>query len=153
MPHSYTRMLNHVIFACAGRQRWLRPELRERLFPYVHSILRARGSHLIEINGVDDHLHLLMSLPESRAISALVRDIKANSSGWIHRAFPALTGFAWQTGYAAFSVDPRDTAALQDYIRNQEEHHRHRDLQQEMKALFRAYGIEADVERFLEGAG
>ena len=77
-----------------------------------------------------------------------MRDVKANSSGWVHQKFPAQHKFAWQTGYAAFSVSHDDVDAVRAYIANQEEHHRTVSYQEEVLRFLQEYGIEYD-ERYL----
>jgi len=78
--------------------------LRPRLYEYLAGAVRSEGGFAIRINGIADHIHLLTRLRQDRALSDVLRDLKANSSGWIHDNFPSHAAFAWQVGYGAFTV-------------------------------------------------
>ena len=79
-------------------------ELHSSLAKYIAGILRNIGCRLITAGGVADHIHLLVSLSKQASVSDTVRDMKSNSSGWVHKTYPTLQGFAWQVGYGAFAV-------------------------------------------------
>jgi len=140
---SYAQVLIHAVLVCEGRRRWLRPELRERLVPYLGGVLRNHGGALYIGNGIEDHLHLLLSLPAPRSLSDTMRDLKANSSRWLRRDGECRL-FSWQKEYAAFSVSPSNRSRVEDYIARQEEHHRRRDLREELLLLLRAHGMKPD---------
>ena len=89
-------------------------------------------------------------LRQDKAISAVIGAIKANSSGWIHREFADLASFAWQTGYAAFTVSKSQEKHVHKYIDNQEEHHREKPFQMELIGLLDAHGIEYDARYLWE---
>jgi REP element-mobilizing transposase RayT len=91
-----------------------------------------------------DHVHLLSRLHAQASISDTLRDLKSNSSGWIHDTFPAFRGFAWQTGYAAFSVSYSGLGDVRAYIERQEEHHHGMDFKKELIALLDRHEIEYD---------
>jgi putative transposase len=148
MPHSYTNLLYHLVFSTKERRPWLDADLRPRLFEYLGGAIRSQGGFAILINGVADHIHILARFRQDKALSEVLRDIKANSSGWIHRTFPTLASFAWQQGYGAFTVSPSQEDRVRQYIANQEVHHRTVSFQEEFVALLRAHGIEFD-ERYL----
>src|SRR2546421_653171 len=82
------------------------------LYLYMGGILRNIKSPLIEIGGIADHVHLLVSLGREASVAPLVRDVKANSSRWIHEKFPQRSAFAWQAGYGAFAVSFSGVAAV-----------------------------------------
>src|SRR4029077_18663998 len=92
----------------------------------------------LEINGVADHIHILAKVRPDRCISDILRDVKARSSGWIHREFPHLGAFAWQTGYGAFSVGGSQTTAVRNYIRNQQAHHEAESFETEFIKMLEA---------------
>ena len=104
MAHSYTCLLYHLVFSTKDREPWLQAELRPGLWEYLSGAIRSEGGFCLIANGVSDHVHLLARLRQDKAISEVLRSIKANSSGWIHDAFPKLRGFHWQEGYGAFTV-------------------------------------------------
>jgi len=148
MAQSYTSLLYHVVFSTKDRAPVLAPEWRARLYAYLGGVLRERGGDLLEINGTNDHLHLLLKLHQDHTLSRIVRDVKATSSGWIHREFPRLRRFAWQRGYGAFTVSISQLERVRRYIQTQQEHHRRRTFQEEFVALLKAHGIAYD-ERYL----
>jgi REP element-mobilizing transposase RayT len=146
MSHSFTNLLYHIVFSTKERQPWLDADLGPRVYPYLGGLVRAEGGIALLVNGMPDHVHILAKLRQDRAVSDVVRAVKANSSGWIHQTFPAAEAFAWQTGYGAFSVSYSQVERVQSYIANQEEHHRNRPFQQEFRALLQAHGIEFQEE-------
>jgi REP element-mobilizing transposase RayT len=95
-----------------------------------------------------DHVHLLADISKQQTLADALRDLKANSSGWIHETFPNLSGFAWQTGYGAFTVSYSNADGVKQYIANQAEHHRVRTFQEEFVEFLKRHGIEYD-ERYL----
>ena len=148
MPQSYTCLLYHIVFSTKDREPWLQAELRPRLWEYLSGAIRSEGGFCLVANGVADHVHLLARLRQDKAISEVLRSIKANSSGWIHREFPQRGGFHWQDGYGAFTVSKSQTETLRHYIANQEAHHRKLTFQEEFLTLLKAHEIEYD-ERYL----
>jgi REP element-mobilizing transposase RayT len=141
---SHTNLLYHIVFSTKNREPCLEPGMRPRLFEYLGGAVRGEGGTALAINGVADHVHLLVRLRQDKAVSAVVGAIKANSSGWVHRTFPACAGFAWQVGYGAFTVSTSQTGKVRRYIEDQEEHHRVRRFQEEFLAFLKANGIEYD---------
>src|SRR4051794_36473563 len=120
MPQSFVNLQYHLIFSTKDRTPWLTPELRPRLYAYLGGIFRSEGGVLTVEGGVADHVHLLASISKERAVSETLRDIKSNSTGWIHDNFSHLAGFAWQKGYSAFTIGRTEIEAVTRYIWNQE---------------------------------
>jgi REP element-mobilizing transposase RayT len=148
MPHSYTQLVYHLVFATKERRPLLVPEIRPRVHAYLGGAVRDEGGTALLINGTADHVHILARLRQDKAISDVLRDIKANSTGWIHRTFPELQAFAWQGGYGAFTVSTSQVPRVRRYIENQEEHHRTQTFEEEFVALLKKHRIEFD-ERYL----
>ena len=123
MPQSFGCLHVHIVFSTKNREPFLSPELTPDLYPYMGGILRNTGSRLIEIGGMANHVHLLVSLGRESCVADTVRDVKANSSRWVHENFPGRTAFAWQAGYGAFAVSFSGVAAVREYIQNQAVHH------------------------------
>jgi len=146
----YTNLLYHLDFATKERVPYLKPDHLARVSPYIGGIVREVGGQMLAADGAADHLHIALQGTPTLAVADLVRVIKANSSKWIHETFPALAPFAWQEGYAAFSVSASVMPRVLDYIRGQEEHHRRADFKQEFIALLNKHGIPYD-ERFVWG--
>ncbi len=100
----------------------------------------------LKIGGVEDHVHVLVSLKSKHRLDYFLRDLKADSSEWVHKEVMKL--FEWQKGYGAFSVSPTAVPAVQRYIENQKEHHRRVDFKAEYMELLKKSGVEFD-EKFL----
>jgi putative transposase len=134
----------HIVWSTKWRRNFIDRQWRQRLHAYIGSIAGSKNAGLIEINCQPDHVHLYVSLPSTIAIADLVNALKANSSRWIRQTFPNCRWFRWQEGYAAFSVSRADEPAIVAYIRDQDEHHKHRDFQTELLNLLERHGIEYD---------
>ena len=150
MPGTYSQILLHVVFSTKNRARWLDTAVTERLYPYMGGIVRAEKGVLFEIGGVEDHVHLYLRWRADRAVSDLMRTVKARSSKWLHETFPRLAAFAWQEGYSAFSVSKSQEEAVKRYVAGQVDHHKKADFQSELLRLLRAHGIEFDERYVLE---
>lgn len=148
MPHTYANLLVHVIFGTKDRQPTIVQEIRPRLFAYMGGIVRELGGTPCIVNGTDDHVHMLLGLPPAKAIADVLRVVKANSSRWTHEEFPERQGFAWQSGYGAFSVSQSNADAVHTYIANQEEHHKRVSFQEEYLLFLQRHGIAYD-ERYV----
>jgi len=119
MPQSYTCFLYHLVFSTKDREPCLQAELRARLWEYLSAAIRSEGGPCLLANGVSDHVHLLARLRQDKAVSEVLRSIKANSSGWIHDRFSKLRSFHWQDGYDAFTVSRSQMETVRRYIANQ----------------------------------
>ena len=138
---TYTQILYQIVFSTKDRNRCLNKDHRNDLFRYIWGIIEHKKCHLYQLNGVEDHLHILTSLHPSIALADLVKDIKVAGSKFIkaNKLFPEFNG--WQIGYGAFtySIDKKDI--LINYIKNQEEHHRERSFKEEYISLLDEHNI------------
>ena len=141
MAHTYTNLLTHALFSTKDRQPIIRPELRDDLHAYLGGIITNLRGKPVLINGPKDHVHLLFVLPANLALADFMEKLKANSSRW---AKGRAREFAWQTGYAAFSVSQSKLLEVKAYIARQEEHHRRRTYQEGVVALLKRHGMEFD---------
>jgi putative transposase len=148
MAKSYTNLLYHLVFSTRERRPLITPERRARLYDYVGGTIRELGGIALAIGGIEDHLHLLAKLRPDKALSDILRDLKANSSGWMHDVFPEASDFRWQNGYGAFTVSRSHVPAVSLYIANQERHHAKRSFRDEFVEMLRINDVEFD-ERFL----
>lgn len=148
MPHSYTSILIHAVFATKDRRPFLDDPLETRLFPYLGAIVRELDGKLVAVNGGDDHLHLLMSVGATQSLADLMGKIKGSSSKWIHETFADRKNFAWQRGYGAFSVSPSQKDRVIAYIGGQKAHHAKVSFHDEFVRLLRAHGVDVN-EQFL----
>ena len=148
MSDSYTNLLYHIVFSTKDRRPLISPEYETQLYDYVGGIVRGVGGISLALNGTEDHIHLLAKLRPDRALSDVLRDLKANATGWMHDVFPSLKNFSWQRGYGAFTVSQLNVEAVRVYISRQKEHHRKTSFRDEFIQFLRENGIEYD-ERFI----
>jgi len=111
-------------------------------------ILRNQNGRLISAGGIEDHVHLLVSLSRQASISDTLRDLKSNSSGWIHETVPDQRFFKWQSGYGAFSVSYSALDSVRMYLANQKAHHAKQTFQEEFIAILKLHELEYD-ERYI----
>jgi putative transposase len=143
MSHTYCSSLFHCVFSTKERRKTIVPEIRPRLWAYMGGIARDHQMKALAIGGMEDHVHLLLSLPSSMSIAAAMREIKSASSHWMHET-GAMEEFEWQEGYEAFSIGSAQVSATLAYIGRQEEHHKRRDFQAEFIAFLKKHRIEYD---------
>lgn len=106
------------------------------------------GGISLALNGTEDHLHLLTKLRPDRALSDVLRDLKANATGWMHDVFPLLRDFCWQRGYGAFTVSQSNVEVVSRYIARQKEHHPAVSSRDEFIEFLTVNGLDFD-ERFV----
>jgi REP element-mobilizing transposase RayT len=130
----------HLVFSTKGRAPMPGGTFAGDVHAYLGGIARNKGCQPHGIGGTADHVHLLIELGRSTSVADIVRDLKSNSSAWIHGRQQA---FAWQSGYGAFSFGCGDLGALQRYVAGQEEHHRTMTFQEELRldALRTRHGV------------
>jgi putative transposase len=145
---SYVSSYYHCVFSTKERQPLIPPGLQERLWPYLGGIARQNEMKAIEIGGVVDHVHMLLSLPSTLSIAKAMQLIKGGSSKWVHESFPEHRLFGWQVKYGAFGVSVSLLDKTVHYIQRQAEHHRKMTFQEEFLALLNKHRIDYD-ERYL----
>lgn len=131
----------HIIFSTKGRQPFIIPELRERLYPFIGGIIRDERATPCIINGMPDHVHILVRTPTDLAPASLVRHIKSRSTQWIRATFPEHAAFSWQEGYAIFAVSASVRSRVSSYIARQQEHHAGKGFDEELRQFLDAHGI------------
>ena len=144
MAQSLANILIHIIFSTKKRQSMILPEIMPELYTYMTGIARVKKSEVHEIGGVEDHVHLLVSLPRTLPLSKLVEDVKKGSSKWIKTKGKPYTNFAWQNGYGAFSIGQSTYEDLRKYIQTQKDHHKNISFQDEYRAFLKKYRIVYD---------
>jgi putative transposase len=144
MAGTYTKLYYHIVFSTKNREPFISHDIEDELQKYISGIVRGIDGSCIEINGMPDHIHLLAILPPKIAISDALRDIKANSSKWVHESKPDLARFGWQDGYAAFTVSKSQVDPVREYIRGQKHHHGQRDYKAELLGLLERHDVEYD---------
>ncbi len=134
MGHTFTKHLYHIIFSTKQRR------------PLIKDIARNTQGKILNVNGVEDHLHVLASIKPSISVSDFVRTIKANSSRWASQR----THFDWQDGYSSFTVSKSAEPRVSAYIDGQAEHHRRVPYSEELRALLEKHQIEFDPQHYLD---
>lgn len=132
----------HIVFGTKGRLPLITNELKPRLHEYLGGTVRGLDGIAFEINGMNDHVHLLVKVKPTVKFSDFIRDLKANSSKRVNEI--SAGRFAWQRRYGAFTVSESQFEMVRDYIRNQEKHHKKFDFKQEFESLLKANNIEID---------
>jgi REP element-mobilizing transposase RayT len=150
MANSFISMNIHFVFSTKKRKKLISKEMQQQLWPYIGGIARQNGMVAYAIGGIEDHIHLLLSIPANMSSSKAMQLIKSGSSKWVHETFPDKSGFRWQTGFAAFSVSNSNTERIIRYIQNQEKHHKAVAFQREYLNFLKNSGINYD-ERFVWG--
>jgi putative transposase len=150
MAHTFSHLLTHIVFSTKDRAPLLDADLKPRLFAYMGGIIRELDGQVMIINGPTDHVHILTTIPARISLSDFMRDLKANSSGWVHKEFPKHGNFGWQTGYGAFAVSHSNLGLVLEYIRNQEKHHRRLTFKEEFEAFLKKHGIEYEEQYLWE---
>ena len=145
---SYCHHCYHVIFSTKHRQPLIRKSIQDPLYHYIGGIIRDKRGSLIEIGGVEDHIHLLAYFHQSIAVSDMIRDIKSGSSRWVNETQSPTEKFAWQVKYGSFSVSQSVIPNVRAYIQGQEAHHKKESYQDEFRRILKTHGFEID-ERYI----
>ena len=145
MPDTYSSLLYHVVFSTKYRAPRLDADLRSQVFEYIGGVVRRQQGVLLEIGGVEDHVHLLVQYRPTVAIADGVRVIKSNSSKWLNEEVVDEL-FRWQAGYGAFTVGRSMVPSVRRYIRDQERHHQKRSFKDEFLELLVLNDVEFDEE-------
>lgn len=143
MSSTYISLHYHVVFGTKNREPLIDTRWRSRLHEYLGGTIRGLGGYPEGVGGVVDHVHLLMGLKATHCLSDIMRELKKASSAWVHQELGDKT-FAWQEGYAAFTVSSTSIDAIRGYIANQEEHHRVMPFRKELAAILEKAGVEYD---------
>jgi putative transposase len=139
---SYTNFLFHIVFGTKGRLPMMNDQMRAQFYAYLGGTVRGLGGIALEINGMADHIHLLVKLKPTIMFSDFIRDLKSNSSAWAKQN--GLSKFAWQRRYGAFTVSESQLKIVRNYIKNQEQHHKKFDFKTEFETMLSSNGIPVD---------
>lgn len=140
--HSFVSCLLHVVFSTKDRRPLITPDMQVRLWPYLGGIARNHKMKVIKAGGVEDHVHILLSLPSTLEIAKAVQLLKGNSSKWVHETFADQQAFEWQAGYGAFSIGISGMPDTIAYIENQATHHKKMTFREELESILNKHGIE-----------
>ncbi len=145
---SYKQIIYHIVFRTKYGKKTLPLEQCDELYKYIWGIIKEKGCVLYRINGMEDHIHILSDLHPSIALADYLRDIKTASSLWLKAKteFPHFEG--WADGYGAFTYAKRDKEVIVNYIRNQREHHKITNFEDELRQLLKEHGVEVNEKYF-----
>ena len=141
MGQSLTDLLYHITFSTEGRAPLIADGIRARFHGYLVSLIAELKGQVVAVYAAPDHVHLLVRLPAAVSVSQALRVVKANSSRW---AAEIVKGFAWQGGYAAFTVGHETVETARQYVENQALHHARTDYREELLRLFAEHGVDYD---------
>ncbi|WP_264525762.1 IS200/IS605 family transposase [Flavobacterium sp. N502536] len=142
MANTYSQLYIHIVFTVKGRQNLISKNWKAEIYKYITGIVSNKGQKLITINGMPDHIHILIGLKPDKSISDLVRDIKANSSKFINDKKWINGKFEWQNGFGAFSYSHSHLTNIIKYIENQEEHHKTRTFKEEYIGFLKLFDVD-----------
>ena len=145
---SFTRFTYHIVFATHQREYTIPIEYEKELYSIIHHIIKKNNGHLYRINGMPDHIHILVDIPSSISVSNFVRAIKRESSFLLNEnnKFPKWNG--WQEGYGAFTYSVKDIPSVKQYIINQKEHHKKVSFIEEYRQWLIEMGVSPDEPYF-----
>ena len=150
MANTYSQIYIQVVFAVEGRQNLIKSEWKDELYKYITGIVKNHKQKLLAINGVSDHIHILLNIKPNIALSDLVRDIKANSSRFVNEKRFLRGKFSWQEGFGAFSYSISQLDEVIKYIENQEEHHKEVSFKDEYLKYLKRFEIDFDENYVFE---
>ena len=147
MGSTFFSLHYHIVFSTKERRSFIRADWRDRLHAYLGGIVRNQGGVAEAVGGVEDHVHLLASLRTTHCLADFMRDLKKDSSNWAAENFDR--DFAWQEGYAVFSVSATHIEPVRHYIAEQEKHHHKTNFLDELKTLLEKNSVQYDP-KYLE---
>jgi REP element-mobilizing transposase RayT len=150
MANTYSQIYIQVVFAVQGRYSLIGREWKDELYKYITGIVKNNNQKLLAINGVSNHIHILLNIKPNIALSDLVRDIKANSSRFVNEKGFVRGKFSWQEGFGAFSYSISQLDDVIQYIQNQEEHHKETSFKDEYLKYLKRFEIEFDENYVFE---
>ena len=148
MAQSLAKIYVHTIFSTKYRKALIKKEIEKELFAYIGDTIKRDGGIPFLINGTENHIHILSTLPRTVSLAKYVENIKRNSSRWIKGKGVDYLNFAWQNGYASFSVSSSKIDIVKRYISNQKEHHKKLEFKKELILFLNEYSVNYD-EKYL----
>ena len=147
MPATHLSLHYHLVFSTREREPFIASDWRANLHGYLGGIVKGIRGVSLAIGGIDDHVHLLVGLRATHRLDYVLRDIKADSSSWVHKVV-GQKKFEWQSGYLGLTVSPSQIERVKKYVLNQEKHHRRKTFQEEYLELLELSAIDYD-ERYV----
>jgi len=148
MATTFTKILIHFIFSTKNREPLIHPDIESQLHAYMRGISKNHNSPVIAMNGIADHVHLLISMSKNIAVADLMEVVKKESSKWMKKQGRTFSNFQWQEGYAGFSIGESAIDQVRGYIDNQKKHHRRTTCKEELLMFLKKYKVDYD-ERYI----
>ena len=148
MAGTFSQIYIQIVFPVINRSNLIQPEWEERLYQYITGIVKQKKQKMLAINGMPDHIHILIGMRPSCCLLDLVREIKKASNQFINDNKLSKIKFYWQDGFGAFSYGHSQLDYVIAYIRNQKQHHKQRSYRDEYIEFLDKFKIVYD-ERFL----
>ena len=148
MAQSLSKILIHAVFSTKKRTKLILPEFEAELHGYIASTCREYKSNAYKVGGTENHIHIACTLPRIITVSKLMEEVKGSSSKWMKINGTRCSNFAWQAGYAVFSLGQSQLDTLIRYIENQKNHHQRVSFKEELLKILKKYNVEYD-ERYL----
>ena len=144
MAGTFSQVYIQVVFAVKYRRNLIDKSWKTDLYKYMSGIIKGQDQKSIIVNGMPDHVHLFIGLRPAMSISALVRDVKNNSTNFINDHGFVKGKFSWQSGYGAFSYSHSHIDRVYNYILNQEAHHKKKTFREEYFGLLKTFEVPYD---------
>ena len=148
MANTYTQIHLQFVFTVKYRDGLIHSSFKDELYKYITGIIKNHNHKLLAINGMPDHVHILVGMRPTQSVSDLMQDIKGSSSKWINEKRFLKVKFEWQEGYGAFSYAKSQVNTVVNYIKNQEQHHAVRSFNQEYLEFLAEFEVAYD-ERYI----
>jgi len=145
MARTLIEIYTHIVFSTKGRANTIHLEIEAELHRFIAGIIANLDSRCLTVNGTENHVHTLVSLGKTTALSNLVREVKKGSTTWLKRQGAVSRAFNWQDGYAGFSVGKSDLLAVKKYIADQKQHHQRISYEEEFISLLEDNGVAYDA--------
>ena len=142
MPHSFNKIWIHAIWSTKQRIPLIHSSVENKIYQCIASQLKEQGCSVRIINGMPDHIHCLFLLSPQKSIAEVIKQIKGSSSHFINQNNIIQEKFAWQTGYAAYSVSESGVEKVFKYIKNQKSHHQKKTFQVEFDEFLKLYKLD-----------
>ena len=142
MANTYSQIFYHLVFAVRNRRALITPAIKDELYKYITGVIKNQNQVLFIINGMPDHVHLLINCKPDVNLSNLVKEIKEHSTKFINDKKIIPGKFYWQGGFGAFSIGKRHLPELISYIKNQEERHKKKTFKDEYLEFLKEHEIE-----------
>ena len=146
MANTYSQMYVQVVIVVKFREALIQKTWKEELCKYITGIVTNKGQKMLRVNGVENHIHMLLNIQPNITLSDLMRDVKANSTKWINDQGFCKHSFRWQEGFGAFTYSISQLDNVIKYIDMQEEHHKTKTFKSEYLSLLKNFEVDYKEE-------